>query len=91
MAVFTVQTAKADLDQLIARAEAGEEIVISRADRPAVRLTPVANTDHPKLPRQPGRLAHLRGTIPDSFFDPLSEEELKLWEDGPIFPPDKDD
>jgi prevent-host-death family protein len=90
MAVFTVQTAKADLDQLIARAEAGEEIVIARADKPAVRLTPVANSDWPKLPRQPGALKG-QFVLPDDFFDPLSEEELRLWEDGPIFPPEQHD
>ncbi|BDA84697.1 hypothetical protein Sa4125_22390 [Aureimonas sp. SA4125] len=90
MAVFTVQTAKADLDQLIARAEAGEEIVISRADKPAVRLTPVANTDEAAPLRQPGALKG-QFVLPDDFFDPLSEEELRLWEDGPVFPPERPD
>lgn len=95
MTVVTIQRAQTSLDDLVARAEAGEEIFLSRGDKPAVRLMPVdaglVSPVEDRPLRQPGRLAHLRGTIPDSFFDPLSEEELRLWEDGPIFPPDKDD
>lgn len=34
--------AKTNLSRLVARAEAGEEIVIARNGKPAVRLTPVA-------------------------------------------------
>lgn len=30
--------------------------------------------------RVPGRLKNVIGEIPDSFFDPLSEEELRRWE-----------
>lgn len=42
MATVTIAEAQAHLSTLIARAEAGEEIVIARGDEPAVRLTPVA-------------------------------------------------
>jgi prevent-host-death family protein len=37
--------AKTTLSQLVERAEAGEEIVIARNGKPAVRLVPVANTN----------------------------------------------
>lgn len=62
---------------LIERAEAGEEVVITRGDKPAVKLVPVA-VMHPK--RKPGAY---KGEleVPDSFFDPLPEEELALWND----------
>jgi prevent-host-death family protein len=36
-----VARAKATLSELIERAEAGEEVIIARAGRPAVRLVPV--------------------------------------------------
>ena len=71
--------AKTELSDLVARAEAGEEIIIARHNKPAVKLVRVEGT--PEKPRMPGALAHLRGKIPDSlFFDPLPEEELKAWE-----------
>lgn len=79
MAVITIHKAKTELSKLIARAEAGEEIVIARNDKPVVRL--VAVDPQPlREKRKPGALPQLKG-IPDSiFFDPLPEEELRLWE-----------
>ena len=41
-ATINIHEAKTQLSALVARAEAGEEIVISRANKPAVRLVPVA-------------------------------------------------
>ena len=60
-------------------AEAGEEIVIARGKDPVVRLTPLAVRPQPI--RKPGRLKGKISPPPDSFFfDPLPEEELRLWE-----------
>ena len=79
MATVTIHEAKTQLSKLIARAEAGEEIVIARGKEPAVRLAPVEKK-HPK--RKPGFLKPLP-PIPDSFFfDPLPEDEMELWEGG---------
>jgi len=79
MATINMHQAKTELSDLVARAEAGEEIIIARHNKPAVKLVPVEEA--PKKPRVPGALAHLRGKIPDSlFFDPLPDEELKAWE-----------
>lgn len=76
MAIVNIHEAKTNLSKLIARAEAGEEIVIARG-KPVVRLTLVK-------PRPEGRRGGwLKGLpeLPDSvFFDPLPEEELRLWE-----------
>ena len=68
-----VHEAKTQLSQLIARVEAGEEVVIARRGRPVVRLAPV---------EAPGRreVGFLPYTLPDSFWDPLPEEELARWE-----------
>jgi prevent-host-death family protein len=79
MALVTIQQAKAQLSKLIARAEAGEEIVIAREGRPAVKLTPIGE----RAGRR--RFGALKGkfSLPDAFFfDPLPEGELKLWEGG---------
>jgi prevent-host-death family protein len=79
MAVVTIHEAKTQLSKLIARAEAGEEIVIARGKEPVVRLAPMQKK-HPR--RVAGALKHLP-PIPDSFFfDPLPEDELALWEGG---------
>ncbi len=76
MATVTIHQAKTQLSKLIARAEAGEEIVIARGKEPVARLAPIAKS---RGKRKPGFLKGVN--IPDSFFfDPLPEEELKLWE-----------
>jgi antitoxin (DNA-binding transcriptional repressor) of toxin-antitoxin stability system len=68
----------------LAGAEAGEEIVIARGKDPVVRLTPLAPR---KARRKPGMLKG-KVNIPDSFFfDPLPEEELRLWEGSDDDPP----
>ncbi len=77
MAVVTVHQAKTQLSKLIARAEAGEEIVIARGREPAVKLTPIGK----KAPKR--EFGSMRGLydIPDAFFfDPLPEDELKRYE-----------
>ena len=84
MATVTIHEAKTNLSKLIARAEAGEEIVIARGKEPVVRLAPVVTK---RERRKPGRLKG-KVDIPDSFFfDPLSEEELRLWEGADHDPP----
>ena len=77
MVVVNVSRAKPQLSRLLARVEAGEEVVIARRGKPVARL--VACKPHKE--RRPGRLEG-KVVIPDDFFDPLSEEELKLWEGG---------
>jgi prevent-host-death family protein len=76
MPTYTVHHAKTHLSNLIERAEAGEDVVIARGDKPAVKLVPVVSA-HPK--RKPGTLKG-QFTVPDSFFDDLPEEELAAWE-----------
>ncbi len=78
MTTFTVHAAKTNLSRLIEQALRGEEVVIARGDRPVVRLVPV---DAAKPRRVPGTLKG-KIEVPDSFFDPLPEDELKRWEGG---------
>ncbi len=75
MAVVTVHAAKTNLSQLLERAEAGEEIIIARGQTPVAKLVPIK--EKPK--RQFGLYAGL-ATVGPEFFDPLPEEELRLWE-----------
>ncbi len=77
MATVTVHAAKTQLSKLIARALDGEEVVIARGSVPVVKLVPVT----PKPRRQSGVLKG-KLHVPDSFFEPMSEEDLRLWEGG---------
>jgi prevent-host-death family protein len=45
-----VHEAKTQLSRLIAAAEKGEEVVIARDGRPAVRLVPCARRESPRKP-----------------------------------------
>lgn len=73
-----VHEAKTHLSRLLERAHAGEEIILAKSGKPYARLMPLKAAE--KKPRQPGLLKGWN--VPDSFFDPLPEEELRLWEEG---------
>jgi prevent-host-death family protein len=75
-----IHHAKTNLSRLILRAEAGEEVVIARAGKPVVKLTPVAAAKPRKF-----KAGALKGlfTVPDNFFDPDPEIESMFY-DGQI-------
>ena len=75
MTQFNVHEAKTRLSQLLAQAEAGEEVVIARRGEPIVQL--VRYKPHSK--RQFGAMKD-QIRIDDGFFDPLRGEELEAWE-----------
>jgi prevent-host-death family protein len=79
MPTYTVHEAKTHLSKLIERAERGEEVIIARGDKPVVQITALENKPKPR--REPGAFAG-QIVIHDSFFDPMTEEELALWEGG---------
>lgn len=74
MTTVTIHEAKTNLSRLIAAVEAGEEVVIARGKHPVAKLVPI----DAKPKRVPG-LWKGKFEVPDSFFDPLNEEELALW------------
>ena len=87
MTTMNIADAKAKHSELVARAEAGEEVVIARNGKPAARL--VAAGAQPKVPRKLGQWDHLNLNIPDSvFFDPDPELE-KAAHESPIIPSDE--
>lgn len=72
----TIHAAKTQLSQLIARVEAGEEIVIARGNVPVARLVGLA-------PVEPKRVfGALKGqaAVTDAFFEPLPEDMLDAFE-----------
>lgn len=71
----TMHRAKTHLSQLVADAEAGEEIVLMRGSEPAVRLVPV---NDPVPHRRFGALAG-KVTVTAAFFDALPDDELASW------------
>jgi antitoxin (DNA-binding transcriptional repressor) of toxin-antitoxin stability system len=80
MTVVSVHEAKTHLSRLIEKVLAGEEVVIARNKEPVVRLV----REGP-LKRKP-LLGALKGqfAVDDSFFEPMSEEELSAWYNGKI-------
>ncbi len=73
MSTINLNEAKAHLSKLVDAALAGEEIIIAKAGKPVVRLTPVEE----RAPRQPGIA---QGQLTETFFEPLPERELAAWE-----------
>ena len=74
---YTVQDAQANLNQLLAEAEAGKHVVIEREGRPSIRLA-VVDATVAAPPRKERVLGQLRGLVEydDSAFDPLTDKEL---------------
>ncbi len=68
-----VQDAKTRLSQLLAAAERGEEVVIARGGRPVARLVPVGDP-------QPRPVGFVAGSVPETFSEPLPDDELARWE-----------
>jgi prevent-host-death family protein len=77
MTQLDIPTAAVRLADLVARAVAGEDVVIAdAAGRPVARLVPVADN--------PRRSVHgmYEGQIwmSDDFTAPLTDDELKVWD-----------
>ena len=75
MVTVNVHEAKTHLSRLLKQVEAGEDVVIARSGNPVAQLVSCKRRGK----RKPGSMAGLF-TVPDSFFDPLPEEELAAWE-----------
>jgi prevent-host-death family protein len=89
MLIANIHNAKTNLSKLIEQAEAGEEVVIARNGKPAVRLVPVqASADEARgpdgLPRWMGSLKGQISVSPD--FDAYDAEIQKMFDESKIFP-----
>lgn len=74
MKTVTIHKAKTTLSQIIAAVEAGEEVVIARGKEPVARIVPMPKKGKRKFGALKGK-----GSVGPEFFEPLTEEELKLW------------
>lgn len=83
MATISVYNARAEFSRLIERALGGEEIVITRRGKPAVRLVPV---EDPR--RKPGALKG-KLELPEGFFDPLPDDIIDAFYESKIFSDEK--
>ncbi len=85
MNAVTIDAAKTNLSKLLVRVEAGEEIVLARGDQPIAEIVPYAPPAPELAPPKPKRqFGSMRGQISvgPEFFEPLSAEDLALWEGG---------
>jgi prevent-host-death family protein len=76
MKQVNMHQAKTGLSKLVERVEAGEEIVIARAGKPAAKLVPLTRG------RVRRRLGLLDGKfqIPDNFNAPLPDSVIRAFE-----------
>ncbi len=75
MKTVTMHKAKSTLSQLVADAEAGEEIIIMRGKVPAARLVGLAVSPTRKFGALAGQVS-----VTSAFFEPLPEAELRGWD-----------
>ena len=81
---YTTLEAKTQLSKLLKMAQAGEEVLITsgREKDPVARLVPVERKGGIKF----GLMKDLMPEITSDLLEPMSEEELRLWEDSRIEP-----
>jgi hypothetical protein len=73
----TIPTTRAEreLQDLIHRAAAGETIIIEAPSGERVRLEPLPELEEDRVPG----LLKDKIKVPARLFEPMTEEELKLW------------
>jgi prevent-host-death family protein len=70
--IHSVAEAKTHLSRLLDAALAGDDVIVSRAGVPVVRLVPIE-------PPAARNLGFIEMTMPDERFDPLGDDELAGW------------
>lgn len=76
MKQVNIHQAKTELSKLVERVEAGEEIVIARAGKPAAKLVPLTRSrGHRRLGMLDGKFQ-----IPDDFNAPLPDSVIRAFE-----------
>lgn len=80
MATITIEKAQQELPELVKRALEGEDILIQAGNAFAVRLEPVARDRHERESYRGRGVLKGRLVVGPEFFEPLPEDELRLWE-----------
>ncbi|HEU4562322.1 MAG TPA: hypothetical protein VFS20_31115, partial [Longimicrobium sp.] len=75
MIFVDIDRASSQLEALIERVLAGEEVVIARDSQPVAKLVAVTSVEPQR------RFGALKGElkVPDAVFEPLPRDELALW------------
>jgi len=78
MITATIFEAKTNLSELVKKAQKGEEVIITsgRDKVPVARLEAI----QPKAKKRLGAMYTPGFVLTDAFWEPLPEEELRLWE-----------
>jgi antitoxin (DNA-binding transcriptional repressor) of toxin-antitoxin stability system len=76
MDTVSIHVAKTTLSKLLARVEAGEEIILARGKTPIARLTPI----RPEPAKRQFGAMRGRVSVGPEFFEPLPEAEIAGWE-----------
>ncbi len=74
--MVTVQEAQTQLERLLEQVGHGEDVVIARDGKPVARLVPAGRSAAKRIPG----VAKGQFSVPDSFFDPLPDDETAAWE-----------
>jgi len=75
MVQVSIHEAKTHLSRLLKRVACGEEVVISKGNRPIARLVPFSAPRRREVGRDQGLY-----TVRENFDDPLPEDVLKSFE-----------
>lgn len=80
MVTATIFEAKTNLSDFLRQVQAGETVIITsgREKTPVAKLEAIT----PRKPQRLGLLASRNLRVPDTFWDPLPEGELRLWNEG---------
>ena len=82
MKMVNINEVKAKLSEYLELVAAGETVIICNRNQPVAELRAV-----PKKRTEPRPIGGETGiVIPPSFYDPMTEEELDEFYNGPIFP-----
>ncbi len=66
---FNVHEAKTHFSKLLAKVEAGEEVIIARAGKPVAKIVPIQEKKARRLGTAKGQFV-----VPDDFNDPLPRD-----------------
>ena len=75
---YSVHQAKTQFSKLLAQVANGEEVIIT-SGRSKKRIAKLSRVEEPKLPRIGFAKDLLPTPLGPEFWDPLPEEELRLW------------
>ena len=81
MVTVNIHEAKTHLSRLLAQVEAGEEVTIARNGKPVARLVRCKGRGKRQFGSMKGNKAWEE--LGKLVLQPLSEEELALWQGGP--------